>query len=117
MKTKFWISAVAVPALLVACNAKKTTTEKVGKEAENVTESVKDLVETTGEKAAKVTAEAKEKMAKAAEEAKAAAHEAKEKIEKVAEDAAQKVIDETSKKGVEPQEKEAEGIKGPSNPE
>lgn len=108
---------IVVPALLVACNAKKTTTEKVGKEAENVTEGMKELVETTGQKAAKAAAEAKEKMAKAAEEAKAAAHEAKEKVEKVAEDAAQKVIDETSRKGVEPQEKEGEGIKTPGNPE
>ena len=74
MKTRFWISALAVPFIFTACDAKKTVSEKMEAGKDKISEGVKEMAG-----AAKETAT--EKIDKAREDAKAAIDKAEGKID------------------------------------
>jgi hypothetical protein len=119
MKTKFWITTLALPFFLVACEqaaktteekieaATETATEKMNAGADKVAEGVKEMkdaakvevktaMDKAADKAQEVAAETKEKLDEAAETTKDAAAKALEEGAKAAGDAADKIKDATA---------------------
>jgi protein involved in sex pheromone biosynthesis len=50
MKNKLWITALALPVFLAACDAKKTAKEEMDASADKMAASVKEMTKTATEK-------------------------------------------------------------------
>lgn len=91
MKPQNWIPALALPLILVACDAKNNANEKMDAGAEKIAEGMREMASAAGEKTEKAVAEAKVAIDAAGEKTQAAAAEAKAKMDAAASVAKEKI--------------------------
>jgi hypothetical protein len=80
MKKQLWTSMIVLPFLLVGCNPKETTKEKMDAGAEKVSEGVKNMADAADDQTAKAKAAVDTEVKAAADAAKDAADKAKDAV-------------------------------------
>lgn len=91
MKKHIWMPAVAISLCLVACDAAKTTKEKMDAGADKMAAGAKEMATAASDKAGAVQGDAKAAIDQLGDKAKAAAADAKASVDAAAADAKAKV--------------------------